>query len=118
MFFVVAAEPKPRPDRRPVGGGVCRRGMAKSRRKRTDALNTASNDAIFDATESFMRTTITIDDELMEKAERYTGITERSALIREALRQLVVREAGRRLAALGGTEPDFVAPPRRRFPAE
>ncbi len=65
-----------------------------------------------------MRTTITIDDDLMEKAAKYTGIKERSALISEALRQLVVREAGRRLAALGGTEPDFVAPPRRRFPAE
>ncbi len=65
-----------------------------------------------------MRTTITIDDELMEKAAKYTGIKERSALISEALRQLVVREAGRRLAALGGTEPDFGAPPRRRFPAE
>ena len=65
-----------------------------------------------------MRTTITIDDELMEKAAKYTGIKERSALISEALRQLVVREAGRRLAAIGGTEPDFVAPPRRRFPAE
>lgn len=65
-----------------------------------------------------MRTTITIDDELMEKAAKYTGIKERSMLITEALRQLVVREAGRRLAALGGTEPDFVAPPRRRFPSE
>lgn len=65
-----------------------------------------------------MRTTITIDDELMDKAAKYTGIKEKSALISEALRQLVVREAGRRLAALGGTEPDFVAPPRRRFPAE
>lgn len=65
-----------------------------------------------------MRTTITIDDELIEKAQKYTGIAERSALVREALRQLVVREAGKRLAALGGTEPDFVAPPRRRFSAE
>jgi len=65
-----------------------------------------------------MRTTITIDDDLIEKAAKYTGIKERSALIAEALRQLVVREAGRRLAALGGTEPDFEAPPRRRFPSE
>lgn len=65
-----------------------------------------------------MRTTITVDDELMEKAALYTGIKERSALVREALQQLVSREAGRRLAAMGGTEPEFVAPPRRRFPAE
>ena len=65
-----------------------------------------------------MRTTITIDDELVEKAQNYTGIQEKSALIREALRQLVAREAGRRLAAMGGTEPEFAAPPRRRFPEE
>jgi Arc/MetJ family transcription regulator len=65
-----------------------------------------------------MRTTITVDDELMEKAALYTGIKERSALVREALQQLVSREAGRRLAAMGGTEPDFVAPPRRRFASE
>lgn len=65
-----------------------------------------------------MRTTITVDDELMEKAALYTGIKERSALVREALQQLVAREAGRRLAAMGGTEPEFVAPLRRRFPAE
>ncbi|WP_421760376.1 type II toxin-antitoxin system VapB family antitoxin [Devosia sp.] len=65
-----------------------------------------------------MRTTITVDDELMEKAALYTGIKERSALVREALQQLVSREAGRRLAAMGGTEPEFMAPPRQRFPAE
>jgi Arc/MetJ family transcription regulator len=65
-----------------------------------------------------MRTTITLDDELVEKAQKYSGIQEKSALIREALRQLIVREAGRRLAAMGGTEPDFIAPPRRRFPEE
>ncbi|MFY7852498.1 MAG: type II toxin-antitoxin system VapB family antitoxin, partial [Brevundimonas sp.] len=65
-----------------------------------------------------LRTTVTIDDELLEKAHKYTGIKERSALLNEALSFLIAREAGRRLAALGGTEPDFVAPPRRRFPAE
>ena len=63
-----------------------------------------------------MRTTVTIDDELIERAQEYTGIKEKSALLREALKVLVAREAGRRLAAMGGTEPDFVAPPRRRFP--
>ena len=65
-----------------------------------------------------MRTTVTIDDELLTKAHKYTGIKEKSALLNEALRLLVAREAGRRLAAMGGTEPDFVAPPRRRFPSE
>lgn len=62
-----------------------------------------------------MRTTVALDDELVAKAQEYTGITEKSALIREALRSLVAREAARRLARLGGTEPDLVAPPRRRF---
>ncbi len=61
-----------------------------------------------------MRTTITIDDELMEKAQRYTGIEEKSALIREALRSLVAREAARRLAAMGGSEPELEQVPRRR----
>ncbi len=64
-----------------------------------------------------MRTTVTIDDDLFEQARAYTGIKEKSTLIDEALKFLVAREAGRRLAAMGGTEPDFVAPPRRRFPA-
>lgn len=61
-----------------------------------------------------MRTTVALDDELLAQAQEYTGITEKSALLREALTALVQREAARRLARLGGTEPDFVAPPRRR----
>ena len=65
-----------------------------------------------------MRTTITIDDELIETAQRYTGIKERATLVRMGLESLVQREAARRLARLGGTEPDLVAPPRRRFPPE
>jgi len=77
----------------------------------------ASNDAIFDA-EVKMRTTVTLDDDLVSDAKELTGITETSRLMREALKVLVSREAGRRLAAMGGTEPDFLAPPRRRFPPE
>jgi Arc/MetJ family transcription regulator len=61
-----------------------------------------------------MRTTVTLDDELVAKAEFYTGIHEKSALIREALTVLVQREAARRLARLGGTEPDLKPIPRRR----
>jgi len=61
-----------------------------------------------------MRTTITLDDELLEKAEKYTGIKERSALLHEALRSLVAREAARRLAKLGGSDPRAKLPPRRR----
>lgn len=61
-----------------------------------------------------MRTTITLDDELLAKALKYTGISEKSALLREALRALIEREVARRLARLGGSEPDLAAIPRRR----
>jgi len=61
-----------------------------------------------------MRTTINLDDDLLADAQEMTGITEKSALVREALKALVAREAGRRLALLGGTEPDFRAAPRWR----
>lgn len=63
-----------------------------------------------------MRTTVTLDDELMEKAMQYTGIAERSALIQKALQTLVQVEAGRRIAALGGSDPTAKAAPRRRPP--
>lgn len=62
------------------------------------------------------RTTVTLDDDLIRKAQAYTGVSEKSALIREALTQLVQREAARRLAALGGTMPDLRRIPRRRMP--
>jgi Arc/MetJ family transcription regulator len=62
-----------------------------------------------------MRTTVTLDDELLADAEKYTGIKERTALVNAGLKSLVEREAARRLARLGGTEPQFRAPPRRRF---
>jgi Arc/MetJ family transcription regulator len=61
-----------------------------------------------------MRTTLALDDELMAEAEFYTGIREKSALVREALKALVEREAARRLARLGGSEPDLKPIPRRR----
>lgn len=61
-----------------------------------------------------MRTTIALDDELIAQAQEYTGLTEKSALVREALKALIAREAARRLALLGGTEPDAKAPRRRR----
>ncbi len=61
-----------------------------------------------------MRTTLALDDELVATAQRYTGIMEKSALVRAALTALVQREAGRRLALLGGSAPGAKAPPRRR----
>ena len=65
-----------------------------------------------------MRTTVTIDDTLLADAKAYTGIDRTSELIEEALRFVIAREAGRRLAALGGSCPDAKAPPRRRFPPD
>jgi len=62
-----------------------------------------------------MRTTVTLDDEMVAKAQFYTGIQEKSALIREALKRLIEREAARRLARLGGTMPDLKPVPRRRM---
>ncbi len=62
-----------------------------------------------------MRTTITIDDELMQSAVEYSGLTEKSAIVRLALQAYVAREAGRRLARMGGSEPDFELPPRKRY---
>ena len=61
-----------------------------------------------------MRTTLTLDDELLAQAQQISGLTERTQLIREALRALVQRESARRLARLGGTEPQLQPMPRRR----
>jgi Arc/MetJ family transcription regulator len=61
-----------------------------------------------------MRTTIAIEDELFAKAQEYAGVTDKSAVVRTALKAFVEREAARRLVRLGGTEPDAKAPPRRR----
>ena len=61
-----------------------------------------------------MRKTLALDDELLAKAQFYTGIHEKSVLVREALKALVEREAARRLARLGGSEPDLKPIPRWR----
>lgn len=61
-----------------------------------------------------MRTTLALDDELMAKAQAFTGLKEKSALVREALRALIERESARRLARLGATEPQLESVPRRR----
>ena len=63
-----------------------------------------------------MRTTVTLDDDLMATAMNYTGIKERSVLINKAIEEMVQREAGRRMALLGGTDPFATAAPRRRPP--
>jgi len=61
-----------------------------------------------------MRTTIALDDDLVAEAHRLTGLTEKSSLVREALKALIERESARRLARLGGSQPKLKAPPRRR----
>jgi len=65
-----------------------------------------------------MRTTVTMDDDLLAKAKKYTGIKEGSALVNAALAALVEREAAHRLIALGGTMPGVRAAPRRRPAAD
>jgi Arc/MetJ family transcription regulator len=61
-----------------------------------------------------MRTTIALNDDLVAKAQAFTGLKEKSSLVHEALKALIARESARRLALLGGSEPEAVAAPRRR----
>ncbi len=61
-----------------------------------------------------MRTTINVNDDLLAEAAEFTGIKERTALIHEGLRALIEREAARRLAKLGGNQPQLRDIPRRR----
>jgi Arc/MetJ family transcription regulator len=65
-----------------------------------------------------MRTTLALDDELVRIAQEFTGVSEKTALIREALKSLIERESARRLAALGGTMPGLEDIPRRRAAEE
>jgi Arc/MetJ family transcription regulator len=61
-----------------------------------------------------MRASVALDDDLVLRAQQFTGLTERTALLREALKALIHVEASRRLAAAGGTEPDLREIPRRK----
>jgi hypothetical protein len=62
----------------------------------------------------FMRTTLNIEDSLVERASRLTGINEKTALVRLGLEALIALESGKRLALLGGTEKKLRSIPRRR----
>lgn len=62
-----------------------------------------------------MRTTVNLDDELLTKAQQLSGLAERNELLREALRALIQRESARRLALLGGSQPELKAVPRRQW---
>ena len=61
-----------------------------------------------------MRTTINIDEKLLAKVTRLTGPMDRSTMIQEGLRALIQRESAKRLARLGGSQPELKAAPRRR----
>ena len=61
-----------------------------------------------------MRTTLNIEDELLEKASKLTGIKEKTSLVRRGLESLIAIENGKRLASLGGTEKGLKTIPRRR----
>ena len=61
-----------------------------------------------------MRTTLNIDDDLIDKASKITGIKEKTALVKLGLEALIARESARRLAKLGGTQKQLLAVPRRK----
>jgi Arc/MetJ family transcription regulator len=61
-----------------------------------------------------MRTTLNIEDNLMDKASKMTGIKEKTALVKLGLEALIARESGKRLAILGGTQKHLEAIPRRK----
>ena len=65
-----------------------------------------------------MRTTLNIDDELFQQARDLSGLREKTALIREGLKALIERESAKRLAKLGGSEPQLESIPRRRSESE
>lgn len=64
--------------------------------------------------EEFMRTTVSMDDDLLARAQELTGAAEKSVLVRLGLQALIERESARRLALLGGSDPQASAAPRRR----
>jgi Arc/MetJ family transcription regulator len=61
-----------------------------------------------------MRTTIIIDDDLLERARRLTGLEEKTAVVHAGLRALIAQQSARRLAAMGGSDKGVRVPPRRR----
>jgi len=65
-----------------------------------------------------MKTTLALDDDLVRTAQEFTGVVEKTALVREGLKALIERESARRLAALGGTMPELEDIPRRRVSEE
>jgi Arc/MetJ family transcription regulator len=77
----------------------------------------ASYGAIIGADGGSMRTTVTLDDDLLAKAVKLTGGLDRSTVLREGLKALIERESAARLAKLGGTQPQLEPVSRRRSAA-
>jgi Arc/MetJ family transcription regulator len=77
-----------------------------------NAQKSASFDDILK--ENIMRTTVVLDDELLEKAHSLTNLKEKSSLLKEALKALIERESAKRLASLGGSAPDLQTISRRQ----
>jgi Arc/MetJ family transcription regulator len=65
-----------------------------------------------------MKTTLNIDDTLLQEATRLSGLTEKTSVVKAGLEALIARESARRLAALGGKEPGMRRVPRRRPPPQ
>ncbi len=63
-----------------------------------------------------MRTTLILDDDLLKRAMKLTGITEKTAVVHAGLEALISRASARRLARLGGSDPAAEAAPRARTP--
>lgn len=109
------------PARHSDGPALYRRSQPREKRNactiRGVVLEPAPNGAIIDARDT-MRSTIALDDDLIRTAQEYTGVMEKSALMREALKALIEREAARRLAGLGGASPGMAYIPRRRAKAK
>ena len=89
--------------------------MAESTRKHYNHAYPYVHSICFGAA---VRTTLNIDDDLLEKARVLSGVQEKTALVREGLKALIERESARRLARLGGSEPELEPIPRRRSQTE
>ena len=79
-----------------------------------DDLNSSCGDMYQDGILMHMRTTLILDDALIEEARRLTGLTEKTAIVHAGLEALIARESARRLASLGGSDAKAAAPRRRR----
>jgi Arc/MetJ family transcription regulator len=93
---------------------VIRSPIPQSKQQPSEHQNAVHRGAIIGVKGKVMRASVTLDDDLLKTAHEYTGMTERAELLREALKSIIAREAGRRLLALAGTAPNIKDVRRRR----